>query len=68
MSVDLKERYVVDEAGNRVAVLINIEEYQKILEALEELESINAYDEAKASDDEIISFEQAIGEIEDQRR
>jgi PHD/YefM family antitoxin component YafN of YafNO toxin-antitoxin module len=68
MSVDLKERYVVDEAGNRVAVLIDIEEYQKVLEALEELESINAYDEAKASDDEIISFEQAIGEIESQRR
>ena len=66
MSVDLKERYVVDQTGNRVAVLIDIEEYQRILEALEELESINAYDEAKASNDEIISFEQAINEIESQ--
>jgi PHD/YefM family antitoxin component YafN of YafNO toxin-antitoxin module len=68
MSVYLKERYVVDEAGNRVAVLIDIEEYQKILEALEELESINAYDEAKASSDETISFGQAIEEIESQRQ
>ena len=68
MSVDLKERYVVDETGNRVAVLIDIEQYQKVLEALEELESINAYDEAKASDDEVISFDQAIQEIENQRR
>jgi len=68
MSVDLKERYVVDETGNRVAVLIDIEEYQKILEALEELESINAYDEAKASNDESISFGQAIEEIESQRQ
>jgi len=68
MSVDLKERYVIDEAGNRVAVLIDIEEYNRILEALEELESINAYDEAKASDDEIISFDQAIKEIESQSR
>lgn len=67
MPVDLKERYVVDEAGNRVAVLINIEEYRKVLEALEELESINAYDEAKASDDEAISFDQAIQEIESRR-
>ena len=66
MTVDLKERYVVDETGNRVAVLIDIEEYQKILEALEELESINAYDEAKASDDEVIPFDQAIQEIESQ--
>jgi PHD/YefM family antitoxin component YafN of YafNO toxin-antitoxin module len=68
MSVDLKERYVVDETGNRVAVLIDIDEYQKILQALEELESINAYDEAKASDDEIISFDQALQEIENSRQ
>jgi PHD/YefM family antitoxin component YafN of YafNO toxin-antitoxin module len=67
MSVDLKERYVVDDAGNRVAVLIDIEEYQKVLEALEELESINAYDEAKASNDEIISFDQAMQEIENEQ-
>jgi PHD/YefM family antitoxin component YafN of YafNO toxin-antitoxin module len=66
MIVDLKERYVVDQTGNRVAVLIDIEEYQKILVALEELESINAYDEAKASNDEIISFDQAVDEIESQ--
>ena len=66
MSVDLKERYVVDQTGNRVAVLIDIEEYQRILEALEELESINAYDEAKAANDEIISFDQAVNEIESQ--
>ena len=42
MSVDLKERFVVDDTGNRVAVLIDIEEYRKVLEALEELESIKA--------------------------
>ena len=64
MSVDLKERYVIDETGNRVAVLIDIEEYQRILEALEELESINAYDDAKASNDAVISFDDAINEIE----
>jgi PHD/YefM family antitoxin component YafN of YafNO toxin-antitoxin module len=68
MTVDLKERYVVDETGNRVAVLIDIEEYQKVLEALEELESINAYDKAKASDDKVIPFDQAIQEIESRRQ
>lgn len=68
MSVDLKQRYVIDEAGNRVAVLIDIEEYNRILEALEELESINAYDEAKASNEEAIPFDQAVQEIESQSR
>ena len=64
MSISLKERYVVDETGNRIAVLIDIEDYKRVLEALEELESIDAYDEAKASNDEIITFEQAVEEIE----
>lgn len=32
----------------------------------EELESIRAYDEAKASNDEAIPFAQAINEIEDE--
>ncbi|HXK70852.1 MAG TPA: hypothetical protein PK455_06085 [Caldisericia bacterium] len=60
----LKERYVTDEKGDRIGVLLDIEEYLKLLEELEELESIYAYDEAKASNDEAIPFEQAISEIE----
>lgn len=67
MSLELKERYVVDESGSRVAVLLDIEEYQKILDTLEELEAISAYDEAKAESDEVITFDQAIAEIESQR-
>jgi len=49
MSLELNERYVVDERGSRVAVLLEIAEYQKVLDALEELEAISAYDEAKPS-------------------
>ncbi len=36
-------------------------------EALEELESIRAFDAAKASNDEAIPFEQAVAEIERDR-
>lgn len=60
----LKERYLVDEAGNRVAVVLDIQEYAKLLDALEELEAIQAYDAAKTSGDEAIPFEVAIAEIE----
>ncbi len=67
MAVDLKERFVVDDTGNRVAVLIGIEDYHRVLDALEELEAITAYDEAKSSNDEIIPFDQAVKEIESQR-
>lgn len=60
----IKENFIVDADGNRVGVVLDISDYHKILEELEELESIRAYDLAKASGDEAIPFEQAISEIE----
>lgn len=62
------ERYVVNEKGERISVILDISEYQRILEELEKLESIRAYDAAKASKDEAIPFEQAINEIEQGQR
>ncbi len=59
-----KERYVVDEKGERISVLLDLEDYRKLLEELEELESVRTYDAAKASRDEIILFEEAVAEIE----
>ena len=60
--------YIVDEKGERVGVLLDIEEYEAILEQLEDLESIRAFDAAKASNENAIPFEQAIGEIERERQ
>lgn len=62
-----KERYVIDENGNRVGVILDIADYHRLLKELEELESIRAYDAAKASGDEAIPFEQAVAEIEQAR-
>lgn len=64
---NLKEHFVIDKTGNTTAVLLDFQEYKKLMEALEEIESIKAYDTAKALNEEIISFEQAIEEIERQR-
>jgi hypothetical protein len=66
--VAMNERFVVDKDGNRIGVYLDIEDYRKLMEALEALEEIRAYDEAKASNDEAIPFEQAVKEIEDGRR
>ena len=61
-------RFITDRSGKRVAVILELEDYEQLLEAAEELEDIRAFDEAKASDDEVIPFEQAIQEIEQARR
>ena len=59
-----RDQFVIDESGNKTAVLVRIDRYSELLEAQEELEAIRAYDEAKASNDEAIPFAQAITEIE----
>ncbi len=37
-----KPRVVVDQAGNRVAVMLDVDEYNRLLEASEMLESLRA--------------------------
>ena len=54
-----EEHYVVDEKGNRVGVLLDIQHYERLLEELEELESIRAYDAAKESGDLATPFDGA---------
>ena len=49
----LHERFVTDSNGRRTAVLLNVEEYEKLLQELEELESLTAYDAAKSSADDV---------------
>ncbi len=60
-------QYVVDENGKRVSVVLDIEEYERMVEELEEFEDILAYKEAKSAldsgDDEAIPLEQAMREI-----
>jgi hypothetical protein len=63
----LKERFIVDENGKRIGVLLDIEDYHRLLEELDELEAIRAYDAAKASGDEVLPLEQALAEIEKDR-
>lgn len=62
-----KERYVVDQSGNRIEVILAIKDYENLLEEIEELEAIRAYEAAKASGDDTLSMHQAIEEIERER-
>ncbi|MCG2768458.1 MAG: hypothetical protein ABIK79_12705 [Chloroflexota bacterium] len=59
-----KERYVVDEKGNRVGLLLDLQNYRQLIEELEEMESIRAYDTARACRDQSTLLEEAVAEIE----
>jgi hypothetical protein len=60
-------KYVVDEKGKAVSVLLDIKTYRRLIADIEELESIRAYDAAKSSCDEVVPFERAVQEIEKSR-
>ncbi len=60
----MNTKYVTDHKGKKVSVIIPIKEYRKMLEELEELEDIKAYDQARSSGEELIPAEKVFYEIE----
>ncbi len=64
----LNEYFVVDAKGKKVSVLLPIKDYQKLLEELEELEDIKAYDNATNRKQEFIPLDKALKEIEATRK
>jgi hypothetical protein len=58
-------QFIIDENGKRTGVILDIELYEQLLEAAEELDDTRAYDQAQAEGGEYIPLEQAIREIED---
>jgi hypothetical protein len=70
MAEPMKEptQFLVNEKGEKIAVVIGIQEYEKLLEDLEELEDIRAFDEAEASGETPIPFDQAIAQIKRSRK
>jgi len=62
--IGLHTEYVTDENGNKKAVVLPIEEWEKLVEELEELEDIRAYDAAKAEPSEPVPFDEALNELE----
>ena len=60
----MKTQYITDTKGNKLSVIIPVKEYEKMLEELEELEDIKAYDEAKARKKDPVPFDKAVKELE----
>ncbi len=50
--------------GRKVSITLDVKQYEKLLEDLEELDCIRAYDAAKQSGEIPMPFDQAMREIE----
>lgn len=63
----MRTQFITDDHGKKLAVILPIKEYNKMVDDLEELEDIRLYDAAKKGKQEFIDAEQAFREIEEKR-
>jgi len=61
-------QFLINEQGEKIAAVISMPEYEKLLDELEELWAIREYDQAKASGEVPVPFDQALPEIKRARR
>ncbi len=61
------ESYITDAEGNRVAVVLSIQDYERLIERLEDLEDIRAANAALAEDPKGLPFDEAMAEIQEER-
>lgn len=54
----LKQQYIEDNQGQKVAIILPIGEYNKMIEQVEDMEDISIYDRVKAKNEESIPFDQ----------
>jgi PHD/YefM family antitoxin component YafN of YafNO toxin-antitoxin module len=53
------KQFLTNEKGEKIAVVISIQEYEELLEELEDTEAIREYQEAKASGEVGVPFDEA---------
>ena len=56
----LSTTYITDSTGKKISAVLPIKQYQQLLEDLEELDDIRAYDKAKAKTEKPIPLRDAI--------
>jgi len=65
--LDLKPQFITNAGGQRVGVILEMDIYLKVVEALEDLVDQAYFEEAMAQPNEAIPFDQAVAEIERNR-
>ncbi|RLD27092.1 MAG: hypothetical protein DRI54_01685 [Bacteroidetes bacterium] len=64
----MRGQVITDNKGNKLGVFFTIDEYNKIIEELEELEDIRLYDKSKATKEPSYPIEEAFKMVEEERQ
>ena len=63
----METKYITDKKGKKIAVILPIEDYQKMLAELEGVEDVKLYDKSKNKREEPMAAEEAVEFIESKR-
>ena len=67
----MEPRYVTDEEGERVGVILDVREYERLMGALEDLADLRAADETLEAiargEEELLPLDEAVQEMEEER-
>ena len=61
-------QFITDDAGQKIAAVLMMKDFEDILEELEELEDIRAFDEATQSNEPSIPADEVFRMIEEKRK
>jgi len=65
--LNMHPKYITDEHGNKVSVMLSVKEFDAILEELEALDDIRLYDEVKMLNEPYVPLDDAFKQIESDR-
>ena len=60
----IQKQFIKDDDGNQVGIILSIAEYQALIDQLEELEDIIAFDKAKTEPSDPMPFKDFLAELE----
>lgn len=60
----INPKYITDQAGNKISVVISLREFEAMVEKIEELEDIKLYDQVKNYDEPSLPINEAFELIE----
>lgn len=66
--LSIHPKYITDRTGKKISAVVPINEFEKMLEQLEELEDIKLYDDSKKDKSPAIPKSQAMSMIEEGRK
>lgn len=64
----INPKYITDQKGKKISVVLSIEEFESIVEHLEESEDVRLYDQVKESNEPSIPIDEAFELIESLRK